>query len=101
MAVTLTSNRSGRSATVHVNSANATIVVAGNPAVSNIASVGETVISGYIRNIAWGTDAGSIQIRRAGNLTATLVNTGTMNLTELGLVLTNLDKVNSKANKLR
>lgn len=87
MAVTIT-NRAGRSSTVHVSSANATVVVAGNTSASNLASNGETVLGGYIRQVAWGTDAGSVQIKRGGNIVATLNNTGTMNLTELGLHLT-------------
>jgi hypothetical protein len=65
MAVTIVSNRPRTSAVFHVTPANTTIVVAGNNAVSNVASSGETLTGAYITQSVWGCDPnGYIVIKR-------------------------------------
>jgi hypothetical protein len=65
MAVSVISNKPRTSAVFHVTAANATIVVAGNSAVSNVASAGETLTGAYITQVAWGCDPnGYIVIKR-------------------------------------
>lgn len=94
MAVTLTSNKKGTSVVVHVN-ANATIVVAGNSSVSNIASPGETLTGAYICQAIAGADPnGSIQISRGGSLVAVYDSTGQYDYAGTGMAL----NVNQAAN---
>ena len=77
MAVTLISNKSRTSAVIHVSSANATIKVAGNNSVSNIATPGETLTGAYITQAVWGCDGtGSINIKRGATLVAVYDSTG-------------------------
>ncbi len=77
MAVTVVSNRPKTSAVFHVASANATLVVAGNNAVSNVASAGETLTGAYITQAVWGCDpAGYIVIKRGSAIAAVYDSTG-------------------------
>ena len=77
MAVTIISNRPKTSAVFHVTSANATIVVAGNNATSNVASAGETLTGAYITQAAWGCDPnGYIVIKRGADIAAVYDSTG-------------------------
>lgn len=77
MAVTIVSNRPRTSAVFHVASANATLVVAGNNATSNVASDGETLTGAYITQAAWGCDpAGYIVIKRGSAIAAVYDSTG-------------------------
>jgi hypothetical protein len=77
MAVTIISNRPKTSAVFHVTSANATIVVAGNNATSNVASAGETLTGAYITQAAWGCDPnGYIVIKRGSAIAAVYDSTG-------------------------
>lgn len=65
MAVSVISNKPRTSAVFHVTSANATLIVAGNNTVSNVASAGETLTGAYITQVAWGCDPnGYIVIKR-------------------------------------
>lgn len=77
MAVTIVSNKPRTSVVVHVASANATIKVAGNNSVSNIASPGETLTGAYLTQAVWGCDgSGSINIKRGAALVAVYDSTG-------------------------
>jgi hypothetical protein len=77
MPVTVISNRPKTSAVFHVTPANATIVVAGNNAVSNVASPGETLTGAYITQAAWGCDPnGYIVIKRGTTPVAFYDSTG-------------------------
>lgn len=77
MAVTVVSNRPKTSAVFHVASANATLVVAGNNAVSNVASAGETLTGAYITQAVWGCDPnGYIVIKRGSAIAAVYDSTG-------------------------
>ena len=77
MAVTIVSNRSRTSVVIHATSANATLVITGNSAVSNIASPGETLTGAYITQAAWGCDPnGYIVIKRDENPVAFYDSTG-------------------------
>lgn len=77
MAVTVVSNRPRTSAVFHVAGANATIVVAGNSSVSNVASAGETLTGAYITQAVWGCDpAGYIVIKRDATPVAFYDSTG-------------------------
>lgn len=77
MAVTYTSNKKNLSVSVHVASANATIVVAGNTSSSNIATGNETITGATITQVFWGVDGnGSIQLKRSGSLVAVYDSTG-------------------------
>jgi hypothetical protein len=77
MAVSVISNRAGTSAVFHVTSANATLVVAGNNSVSNVASSGETLTGAYITQAVWGCDpTGYIVIKRGTTPVAFYDSTG-------------------------
>ena len=77
MATTIVSNKSRLSAVIHVAAANASLVITGNSAVSNIASPGETLTGAYLTQIAWGCDPnGYIVIKRNADMIATYDSTG-------------------------
>jgi len=80
-------NRSGSSAVVHVN-ANSTIVIAGTSAVSNVASVGETLTGAYITQVWWGAPAGYWTIKRGSNTALVLSETGYLDFAGAGASLT-------------
>lgn len=54
MAVTITSNKKNTSAVIHVSAANASIIIAGNNSVSNVAIQDEVLTGAYITQIFWG-----------------------------------------------
>lgn len=94
MATTITSNKKGTSVTIHLNS-NDTIVVAGNSAVSNIASPGETLTGAYICQAIAGCDGtGHIQVIRGGQIVAVYDSTGQYDYAGCGMAL----NVNQAAN---
>jgi hypothetical protein len=77
MAVNVISNRARTSIVLHVATANATLVIAGNNAVSNVASDGETLSGGYITQAVWGCDPnGYIVIKRGTTPVAYYDSTG-------------------------
>jgi hypothetical protein len=77
MAVSVISNKPRTSIVLHVTSANATLVIAGNNAVSNIASPGETLTGAYITQAVWGCDPnGYIVIKRGTTPVAFYDSTG-------------------------
>lgn len=77
MAVSIISNKPRTSIVLHVASANATLVIAGNNAVSNIASPGETLTGAYIKQAVWGCDPnGYIVIKRGTTPVAFYDSTG-------------------------
>ena len=74
MAVTITSNKKGTSATIHVSNANTTLNMSGNSSVSAIA-VGDEVLTGaYITQLYFGHDGsaaeGGVANYRGANLVA-------------------------------
>ena len=77
MAVNVISNKPRTSIVLHVASTNATLVIAGNNAVSNIASPGETLSGAYITQAIWGCDPnGYIVIKRGTTPVAFYDSTG-------------------------
>lgn len=77
MAVNVISNKPRTSIVLHIASANATLVIAGNNAVSNIASPGETLTGAYITQTIWGCDPnGYIAIKRGSTPVAFYDSTG-------------------------
>jgi hypothetical protein len=77
MAVNIISNKPRTSIALHVASTNATLVIAGNNAVSNIASPGETLTGAYITQAVWGCDPnGYIVIKRGTTPVAFYDSTG-------------------------
>lgn len=89
MAVTIVSNKPRTSAVIHVTAANATLVVAGNNSVSNIASPGETLTGAYITQAAWGCDPnGYIVIKRDATPVAFYDSTGQHEYAGAGMPIT-------------
>ena len=82
MAVNILSNKSngtGGKVSIYVSTANASIVIAGNSAVSNIALPGETVTGATIRQVFYGIDggaAGECFVYRSGALVGTYNRVG-------------------------
>jgi hypothetical protein len=77
MAVNIISNKPRTSIALHIASTNATLVIAGNNAVSNIASPGETLTGAYITQAVWGCDPnGYIVIKRGTTPVAFYDSTG-------------------------
>jgi hypothetical protein len=96
MAVTITSNKKNRSACLHIN-ANATIVVAGNSSVSNVATSDETLSGVTITQVFWGIDPsndGHAMITRDGSIVGVYDSTGYKDYAGNGMAL----NVNSTAN---
>ena len=89
MAVTVISNKSRISAVFHVASANATLVVAGNSSVSNVASPGEVLTGAYITQSSWGCDGtGYIVIKRGTTPVAIYDSTGQHEYAGCGMPIT-------------
>ena len=80
-------NRIGSSAVVHTT-ANATIVVVGGVGTSNIASTGETITSGAITQVWWGSAQGHWVVKRGSNTVLTLDGTGYLDFAGCGSSLT-------------
>lgn len=89
MAVTVVSNKPRTSAVFHVAAANATLVVAGNSSVSNVASAGETLTGAYITQAVWGCDPnGYIVIKRGADIAAVYDSTGQHEYAGCGMPIT-------------
>lgn len=89
MAVTVISNKPRLSAVFHVASANATLVVAGNSSVSNVASPGEELTGAYITQAVWGCDGtGYIVIKRGSTPVAVYDSTGQHEYAGTGMPIT-------------
>jgi len=89
MAVTVVSNKPRLSAVFHVAGANATIVVAGNNSVSNVASPGETLTGAYITQAVWGCDPnGYIVIKRGSDIASVYDSTGQHEYAGCGMPVT-------------
>lgn len=84
MTVTVTSNKPGTSATVHLNAAGS-IVVAGNSSVSSIATGGEVLTGAAVTQLFWGCDAGSIRLSRNGSVIGVYTGTGHADYAAAGL----------------
>lgn len=88
MAVTITNNRKNTSACIHVSSANANIVVAGNNSISTIAKEDEIITGASITQVFWGCDPnGYINIKRGGVLVATYDSTSYYDYAGTGMSL--------------
>lgn len=88
MAVTITSNRKNTSAVIHVASANATLVVAGNSSVSDVAIGDETLTGAYITQMYWGIDpAGYAVVKRDSTTVAVYDSTGYKDYAGCGMPL--------------
>lgn len=99
MAVNIISNKKNASVIVHVTSSNATLVVAGNNSVSNVAISTENLSGAHISQIAWGCDGnGHIQILRGANLVAVYDSTGYVDYSGNGLALTTHKEANITIN---
>jgi hypothetical protein len=95
MAVNIVANRPRTSAVFHVATANATIVVAGNNAVSNVASSGETLTGAYITQSVWGCDPnGYIVIKRGTTPVAYYDSTGQHEYAGCGMPINVLQAAN-------
>lgn len=92
MAVTITSNKKNLSTTIHVSSANASLVIAGNSSVSSIASGDEVLTGAYISQIYFGHDGsasdGGVAIYRGANLIAAYDTSCFMDYAGTGMALT-------------
>lgn len=55
--------------------ANATVVVAGNNSVSNVATSTEVITGATIRQVLWGTDTGAWTVKRGANTVLVLSGT--------------------------
>lgn len=72
-------NKKGKSAVIHLT-ANATITVAGNSSVSNVASVGEELTGATISQVWYGSsNSGHWVIKRGANTVMVLTQSGHMN----------------------
>lgn len=87
MALTIISNKKDKSAVLHFNTSN-TVVVAGNSSVSTIAIDNENITGAAIKQAFYGTDAGSIQVSRGGQLIAVFNNSGHVDFAASGMSLT-------------
>ena len=92
MAVTITSNKKNTAATIHVASANASLVIAGNSSVSSIATGDEVLTGAYITQVFFGHDGssadGGVAIYRGANLVAAYDTTCFMDYAGTGMALT-------------
>lgn len=88
MAYSLISNKKNLAVTVHASAANATLVIAGNNSVSNVATGDEVLTGATITQVFWGTDSGSVQILRGANLVITCTQTGHLDFAGSGMALT-------------
>ena len=98
MAVTVLSNKKNLAATIHVTPANATLIVAGNSSVSNVATSDEILTAVSIKNVAWGTDAGSIQLLRGSNVVGIYTGSGNIDYLQHGALLTKDNAANLVVN---
>jgi len=95
MAVTITSNRKGWSAVIHVSEANTSIVIAGNNSVSNVAISDEVLTGAYITQVFWGNGGtGQAKILRGGVLVGAYDSSGYYDYAGSGMPL----NVNASAN---
>jgi hypothetical protein len=92
MAVTITSNKKGTSATIHVTNANTTLNMVGNSTVSAIAIGNEVLTGAYITQIYFGHDGsaadGGVAIYRGANLVAAYDTSSYFDYAGAGMALT-------------
>lgn len=90
MALTITSNKKHTSVTIHVTTANATLKIAGNNSVSNIALGDEELTGATITQAFWGIDPGSdghVVIKRGSTVVAVYDSTGYHDYAGCGMTL--------------
>ena len=92
MAVTITSNKKGTSATIHISNANTTLTMAGNSSVSAIALGDEVLTGAYITQIHCGHSGGAagagITVYRGANLVAAFDTSASVDYAGTGMALT-------------
>lgn len=89
MALTVISNKPRTSAVFHVAGANASIVVAGNNSVSNVAIGTEVLTGAYITQTVWGCDGtGYIVVKRGTTPVAIYDSTGQHEYAGTGMPIT-------------
>jgi hypothetical protein len=89
MAVTITSNKKGTSATIHVTNANTTLNMVGNSSVSAIAIGNEVLTGAYITQVYFGHDgSGGAAIYRGANLVAAFDTSSYFDYAGAGMALT-------------
>jgi hypothetical protein len=89
MAITVISNKPRVSAVLHISAANASIVVAGNNSVSNLAVDSTEVLTGaYINQAVWGCDGtGYIVLKRGSTVVGVYDSTGQHDYSGCGMPL--------------
>jgi len=92
MAVTITSNKKGTAASIHISNANATLTMTGNSTVSAIA-IGDEVLSGaYITQLYFGHDGsaadGGLAVYRGANLVLAVDTSTYVDFAGTGMALT-------------
>ena len=92
MAVTITSNKKGTSATIHVTNANTTLNMAGNSSVSAIAIDNEVLTGAYITQLYFGHDGsaadGGLAVYRGANLVIAVDTSTYLDYAGTGMALT-------------
>lgn len=89
MAYNFISNRKNTSAVIHFASSNASLVIAGNSSVSNVAISDEELTGAYITQAVWGCDGtGHIQVYRGASLVAVFDSTGQQEYAGTGMPIT-------------
>lgn len=92
MTVTVTSNKKGTAASIHISNANTTLTMAGNSSVSAIA-IGDEVLTGaYITQLYFGHDGsaadGGLAVYRGANLVIAVDTSTYLDFAGTGMALT-------------
>lgn len=87
--MSITSNQLNGKTWVHL-AANATLTIAGNNSVSNVATGAEILKGATIRQVIWGCGGGYWTVKRGANTALVLSQSGSVNFSEKGTLL-NLD----------
>jgi hypothetical protein len=92
MAVTITSNKKGTSASIHVTNSNTTLTMAGNSTVSAIALGDEVLTGAYITQLYFGHDGsaadGGLAVYRGANLVMAVDTSTYVDFAGAGMALT-------------
>jgi len=92
MAVTITSNKKGTAASIHISNANATLTIAGNSTVSAIAIGNEELTGAYITQLYFGHDGsaadGGLAVYRGANLVMAVDTSTYVDFAGTGMALT-------------
>jgi hypothetical protein len=92
MAVTITSNKKGTAASIHISNANATLTMTGNSTVSAIALGDEVLTGAYITQLYFGHDGsaadGGLAVYRGANLVMAVDTSTYVDFAGAGMALT-------------